>query len=322
MAEITVYGPIKLGDPAVIVHGGAGSWRLVERLDEVLKAVENGARAGLEATKKNNAIEVVVEAIAALEDSGVLNAGTGSTLTYDGRVEMDAGLMDDDMRAGGVAVVTYPRNPIRLAKFILLNLDHVIIAGKAADELAKKLGLPKHPGPSEASLKRWQRLRDELRKGGGPAWARKIVELYGDTVGAAALVNGRLAAGASTGGVSLKYPGRVGDSPIPGAGFYARRGVAACSATGIGETIILGRPCVYAVDLVAEGVPVEEAARAAVARHTRLFGSKNLGIIVVDANGYAAAAINTDGMPIAYAGAEAPTPTPLMLRRVTGEAER
>ena len=321
MATITVYGPVKLGDPAVIVHGGAGSWKLVENLEEVIDAVKKGAEKGF-AAKGEGALRALVEAIAALEDSGVLNAGIGSTLTYDGRVEMDAGLMDDEMRAGAVAVTTYPRNPIRLAEFIALNLGHIIIAGSAADRLAERLGLGKHPGPSPRAIQRWRRLKEQLRKNGGPEWAKKIREIYGDTVGAVTLVDGRLAAGASTGGVSLKHPGRIGDSPIPGAGFYVEPGVAGCSATGIGETIIMGRPCIYAVQLVMQGIPVEEAARAAVARHTRLFGDNNLGIIVLDSRGHAAAAINTEGMPIAFAGAENPTPTPLMLRRDSREAER
>ena len=160
---MTTWGPVKLGDPAVIVHGGAGSWRLVDNLGEVLEAVKRGAGAGF-AARSSGALRALVEAIAALEDSGVLNAGVGSTLTYDGRVEMDAGLMDDQMRAGAVAVVTYPRNPIRLAEFIALNLGHVIIAGSAADRLAEKLGLEKHPGPSPRAIQRWRRLKEQLRK--------------------------------------------------------------------------------------------------------------------------------------------------------------
>ncbi|ABM80266.1 isoaspartyl peptidase/L-asparaginase [Hyperthermus butylicus] len=311
---ITVYGPVRLGDPAIITHGGAGSWKALERIDPAVEATRSAAMAGLRAAAKG-VLEALVEAIASLEDSGVLNAGLGSVLTYDGRVEMDAGLMLDDMRAGAVAVVSYPRNPIRLAAYVAENLDHIIIAGPAADRLAERLGLEKHPGPSQAALERWRKLREQLERGEGPRWARKIAELYGDTVGAVVLVSGRLAAGTSTGGIALKHPGRVGDSPIPGAGFYVEHGVGGCAATGIGETIILSRPCIHAVKLLAEGMPVEEAARAAVARHTRLFGSDNLGIILLDAKGNAAAAINTEGMPVGLAGAELAEPLGVMLRR-------
>jgi beta-aspartyl-peptidase (threonine type) len=317
-SHVTVYGPVELGDPAVITHGGAGSWRLeVERLNEVLEAVRRAAEQGLKASS-DGVMRALVEAIASLEDSGVLNAGLGSTLTFDGRIEMDAGLMLDDYTAGAVAIVTYPRNPIRLAEYIALNLDHVIIAGQAADMLAQKLGLPRHPGPTPRARERWEKLRKELKEGKGPRWARKILELYGDTVGAVVLVNGRLGAGTSTGGVSLKHPGRVGDSPIPGAGFYVERNVGGCAATGIGETIILGRPCIYAVKLLREGVPVDEAARAAVERHTRIFGADNLGVILLDIHGNAAAAVNTEGMPIGLAGSKLRESRAVMVRREGG----
>ncbi|BES82662.1 isoaspartyl peptidase/L-asparaginase [Pyrodictium abyssi] len=321
MAHVTVYGPVRLGDPAVIVHGGAGGWRGVSSVDEVLQAVRAGAIAGLRHAGEG-LLTALVEAVAALEDSGVLNAGVGSVLTYDGRVEMDAGVMTDSLEAGGVAVVSYPRNPVRLAAYVAEKLPHVLLAGPAADELAQRLGLERHPGPSPRALERWRTLRERLRDGEGPEWARVLHQLYGDTVGAVVLVSGRLAASASTGGLALKHPGRVGDSPVPGAGFYVERRVGGCSATGVGETILLGRPCVYAVELLAEGVPVEEAARAAVARHTRLFGPDNLGIILLDARGNAAAAMNTQGMPIALAGREKPEVEPLILWRSGGGAER
>jgi len=314
--KVTVHGPVRLGRRGVIVHGGAGGWR-GSREDEVASAVLAGARAAVEAGLAPGS---VVDAIAALEDSGVLNAGLGSVLTIDGRVEMDAGVMYGDGVAGGVAAVTYPRNPIRLADWVARNLFHVLIAGEAADRLAQRLGLPRHPGPSQRSLERWRRLRELLGKGQGPPWAlsaaRALGLLGGDTVGAALVYEGSTAAGASTGGIALKHPGRVGDSPIPGAGFYAEDGVGACSATGVGETIILGRPCLYALSLLRDGAGVGAAARAAVERHTRLYGADTLGIILVDSRGWAAAAMNTEAMPVAYAG-ERVEPTALILKRST-----
>jgi beta-aspartyl-peptidase (threonine type) len=302
--SITTWGPLRLGKPAVIVHGGAGGWKGLHSFDEVKAAVERGAAEGYSAG--GSALNAAVEAIKALEDSGVLNAGIGSVLTADGRVEMDAGIMDSSLRAGGVAAVTYPRNPIVLAKWVMLNTPHVIIAGSAADRIAEKLGLPRHPGPSSKALERWRNILERIRRGEEvPERIRRVYTLYygGDTVGAVAVgAGGDIAAGASTGGIVFKHPGRVGDSPIPGAGFYVVKDVGGCSATGIGETIILGRPCLYALQLLEEGVPVEEAARAAVARHTRLFGEDNLGIILLDAEGNAAAAMNTEAMPVAARG--------------------
>ncbi len=304
-ARLTLWGPFRLGRPAVIVHGGAGGWRGVSSLEEVEAAVQEAVRRGVVGRDARN---MLVEAIVALEDSGVLNAGIGSVLTIDGRVEMDAGLMMDDLTAGGVGAVTYPRNPIRLAEWIAFNTPHVLLVASAADRLAERLGLERHPGPSSRALERWRRVMEKLQAGAEDL-PRRYVELYrlyyGDTVGAVVLdKEGRMAAGASTGGVAFKHPGRVGDSPVPGAGFYVERGVGGCSATGIGETILIGRPCLYAVELLKAGVPVEEAARAAVARHTRLFGGDNLGLILLDAEGNAAAAMNTEAMPVAAAGSE------------------
>ena len=303
--KVTVIGPWRLDKPAAIVHGGAGGWRGLSREDEVIEAVRAAALRALEAP---TALDMLINAVTSLEDSGVLNAGIGSILTIDGRVEMDAGLMLDDMRAGGVAAVTYPRNPILLARWVALETPHVLIVGPEADEAAKRLGLPKHPGPSERVVARWRKVLEELkhsRQTQGPRLALLNYKILygGDTVGAVVLsASGELAAAASTGGVFFKLPGRVGDSPIPGAGFYAEKGVGGCSATGIGETIIIGRPCIYAVELLRSGVPVAEAAAAAVARHTAQFGPDNLGIILLDSEGNAAAAMNTEAMPLAVAG--------------------
>lgn len=299
---MTTWGPWRLRIPATIVHGGAGGWRGVSSFDEVEKAVASSAEAAL---GSNRALDMLVDAIKTLEDSGVLNAGIGSVLTIDGRVEMDAGLMTDGYVAGGVGAVTYPRNPILLARWVAVNTPHVLVVGREADRLAERLGLERHPGPSERALRRWREILEKARRGEGvPERIRRLYSLYygGDTVGAVVVdSSGGLAAGASTGGVAFKHPGRVGDSPIPGAGFYVENGVGGCSATGIGETIILGRPCEYALQLLRQGVPVEEAARASVARHTRVFGRDTLGLILLSREGHAAAAMNTEAMPVAVA---------------------
>jgi len=304
IGEVTTWGPLRLGNPAVIAHGGAGGWRGVADFEEVEEAVRQAVQ---RVSLTEAALNILVDVVASLEDSGVLNAGVGSVLTIDGRVEMDAGLMLDDNTAGGVGAVSYPRNPIRLASWVAVKTPHVLIVGAAADRLAERIGLERHPGPSQRALTRWRVLLEKLRKGATGDLPGRYIEAYrlyyGDTVGAAVVDGaGRVAAGASTGGIALKLPGRVGDSPIPGAGFYAERGVGSCSATGIGETIILGRPCIYAVELLRAGVPVAAAAYTAVARHTSLFGPDNLGIVLIDAYGNAAAAMNTEAMPVAAIG--------------------
>ncbi len=304
----------ELGMRAVVVHGGAGAWNVEDTrpYEEVLvRAVEAGLNTG-------SPLDAVEESITVLEDSGLFNAGVGSTLTVEGKVEMDAGLMSGDGRGAGVGAVTYPRNPIRLARLVLDLTPHVLLVGPAADALAEKMGLPKHPGPSQRALERWRKVKAQIREGRGPRWAQRVVSLYGlpsnDTVGAVTVYNSAAAAGTSTGGIVFKAPGRVGDSAIPGAGFYAVNGVGACAATGIGETIILGRPCILAVEALARGVPVEEAARAAVAAHTERFGPDNLGIILLDSKGRAAAAINTQGMPIGFGG-DAVKPRAIFIKR-------
>ncbi len=293
------------GKSAVVVHGGAGAWRIRGgEASRIIEVVEAAARKGLQAITESP-LQAIVEAIIVLEDSGVFNAGIGSVLNYNGELEMDAGLMDGAGRAAGVAITRYPKNPILLAYRVMEAFDHVIIGGEGADRIAERLGLEPHPGPSQRAIERWRKALEKIKENGGRlSWAKKIMAFYSDTVGAVAVKEGIVAAGTSTGGVILKHPGRIGDSPIPGAGFYAVNGVGACAATGIGETIILGRPCIYAVELLSNNVPVEEAARAAVARHTRVYGGDNLGIILVDARGEAAAAINTEAMPVAAAGQE------------------
>ncbi|HIQ55314.1 MAG TPA: asparaginase [Pyrodictium sp.] len=291
---VTVVDIGKLGKPAILVHGGAGGWQ-AERVGEALQALRRAVDIGL---KQKTALDMVVEAIAVLEDSGVLNAGIGSVLTFDGRVQMDAGLMYRGW-AAGVGAVSYPRNPIRLAKEIYNRTRHVLLVGADADTLAAKLGLPKHPGPITSNFEKWVKAKKNAKK---REWVAPLLKLYGDTVGAVALdQEGHMAAGASTGGISLKHPGRVGDSPIPGAGYYAEDGLGACSATGIGETILLGMVCRKAVELLSKKNPVE-ALKQVLYEHTSRFGENTLGVILLSANGEAVAGINTKAMPIGYGG--------------------
>jgi len=291
---VTIVYIGRLGKPAIVAHGGAGGWQ-VERVGEALQALKRAVEVGL---KQKTALDMVVEAIAVLEDSGVLNAGIGSVLTFDGRVQMDAGLMYRGW-AAGVGAVSYPRNPIRLAKEVYTRTRHVLLVGADADMLAAKLGLPKHPGPTASNFEKWVKTRMDAKK---LKWVAPLLQLYGDTVGAVALdQEGHLAAGASTGGISLKHPGRVGDSPIPGAGYYAEDGLGACSATGIGETILLGMVCRKIVELLSKKSPVE-AVKHVLFEHTNRFGADTVGVIVLSAEGEAVVGINTRAMPIGYGG--------------------
>ncbi len=291
--------------PVVAVHGGAGSRRGWRNYDRVRKELEAALDEGVRALRTGSAVDAVEAAIRYMEDSGVFNAGVGSVLDLKGGLSMDAGIMDGrSLRAGAVAAVEYPKNPVVLARKVMERTGHVILAGKGADELAERLSLPRHPGPSERAIKRWKELLEKVREGGNTYYALRYKEAKElgllDTVGAVAVdADGGTAAAVSTGGVIMKFPGRVGDSPIPGAGFYADRWGAA-AATGYGEVIIMSMACLRAVERLASGSLPSEAAWLTVSSITALFGSGNVGIIVADRHGRVAAARNTEVMSWGY----------------------
>ncbi|MEM1812019.1 MAG: isoaspartyl peptidase/L-asparaginase, partial [Candidatus Nezhaarchaeales archaeon] len=201
---------------SIILHGGAGSWK-TDEVEEALKALRFAGELGLKVLEGHgSALDAVVEAVSFMEGSGFFNAGRGSCKDLSGNVSLDAGVMWMG-RAGAVAYVKATWNAVRLARIVMEHTPHVLLVGDGADELARSRGLPP---------------LDPATRG-----------LSNDTVGAIALdAEGRLASAVSTGGIKGKMPGRVGDSPIPGAGFWASRLVASC-ATGYGEAIIMAQPC-------------------------------------------------------------------------------
>ncbi|MEM2021890.1 MAG: isoaspartyl peptidase/L-asparaginase [Zestosphaera sp.] len=289
----------------IVVHAGAGTWMNIDE-DLIKKVITDALSVGVDVlTKGGTAIDAVVEATAKLEDSGVLNAGLGSVPDLRGTISMDAGVMDGwSGRAAAVATVTYPKNPVLLARKVLELTDHVLLAGSAADELAARLGLPRHPGPSEEVERRYREALSKAKS--GDLYFKNSFNLavqlsYVDTVGAIAKDNeGRLAAAVSTGGIILKFPGRVGDSAIPGAGFYANKQGAAV-ATGIGETILMSLLSYRAVSLINEGYLASTAARLAIQYHTSSHGRDTAGIIVLDREGNPYGAYNTKAMPWGFA---------------------
>ncbi len=246
-----------------------------------------------------------VEAVAYMEDSGSFNAGLGSILSINGIREMDAGVMDGySMRIGAVAATRYPKNPVRLAKVILEKTDHVILAGSGADFLAERMGLEKMPPPSNDIIRRYNELIEKYKKGeityfkGNIELAKELGLL--DTVGAVALdQDGRLASAVSTGGVWLKLPGRVGDSPIPGAGFWADD-LVAVAATGLGEVIIRSMPSIRLSILVHQGYSISKSGELILDYVTRMCGLNTIGFIAVDRNGEEYIGFNTEHMMIAY----------------------
>ena len=271
--------------PAILVHGGAG-----RRVPETERAADAGcaaaAAAGWEVLAGGGrALDAVLAAVTAMEDDPAFNAGIGSCLTSDGRVEMDASVMDGERRIGaGVGVVTTVRNPVRLAHALLLDGRHVLLAGAGAEDFARCCALP--TAPPESFITPRQRRRWEAQLPGG-----------GSTVGAVAVDrDGHVAAATSTGGLLGKLPGRIGDSAVIGAGTYADDRAGAVSATGHGETILLAGAAKAAVDGLHGGRHPATVLDALV-RDLGARAGVPIGLIAVDRFGRAAAASSAERMP-------------------------
>ncbi len=286
-----------LAKPALVVHGGCGTPPADEE-GARNAACERAADAGWTVlTTRGGAVDAVEAAIRVLEDEPLLNAGTGSYLQADGVARMDASLMSGDGRAGAVAQVPGLAHPIGLARYLLEHDAHVMLAGPEALQLALKLGHEAAVVATPAKIAYWQeRLNDACRKldygAMAEAWRQENARL--GTVGAVALdADGRLAAGTSTGGTGQCYPGRVGDTPIIGAGTYATTKVAV-SMTGVGERILVLLSAKRLCDLVADGRALDEAARAALAEVERM--KSWAGLIAIDASGAIVSCKNTPFM--------------------------
>lgn len=289
--------------PVVAVHGGAGSWAEKEdRKAVVKKKLEEAVLEGIRAISRGGAVDAVVAAVEYMEESGVFNAGYGAVYSIDGGVYLDAGVMDGRaMRAGAVAAVDGVKSAVRLARYVLENTDHVVISGLGAKMLAAKAGLlaPLHKFYTDEKNRRFVELLQQARDG---RWHyKKVAHLVGDTVGAVALdKDGNLAAATSTGGIWLKWPGRVGDSPIPGAGYWAENGVGAFSATGVGEVIIMTLLSFRARNELVKTGDIQKALDETVRHVTELYGRDTVGIIGIDSRGNVAYAYNTKAMAVGW----------------------
>jgi L-asparaginase / beta-aspartyl-peptidase len=267
--------------PAIIVHGGAGSIK-----DDSLPARVEGCKAAALAGWKileagGSALDAAEMAVTALEDHPLFNAGTGSTLNSLGKIEMDAAIMEGSLlRAGAVAAVSGIKNPIRLARRVMEDSPHIMLAGQGALMFARQIGFPECA--SEALIVDGEKKRWESAHG---------------TVGCVAFdINGKLAAATSTGGVFNKLPGRVGDSPLIGCGTYANQ-YGAVSCTGLGEAIMRVVMARDAAQLLQDDIEPVEAARMAVETLQELTGSA-AGIILIDRHGKIGYARNTTHMPV------------------------
>lgn len=297
----------------MLVHGGA--WAIPDDAAEAhLWGVRNALEAGYKIlTLGGSALDAVEAAVTVMEDDSTFDAGRGSFLTSNGRVQLDALIMDGGrMKAGGVACVERLRNPIQAARLVLEQSPHVYFVGSGAEEFAQSHGMPLIDNAELVLDRERERLKNaQERQAAGLADATfsgleddkgpetaipRVIDFSHDTVGAVALdAHGNLAAGTSTGGTLNKTPGRVGDSSLIGCGCYADNMSAAVSLTGWGEPImklVLGK---WATDRVAAGSAPEFSAREAITYlHNRLGGHG--GIILLGPDGRFGMAHNTPAM--------------------------
>jgi isoaspartyl peptidase/L-asparaginase-like protein (Ntn-hydrolase superfamily) len=278
--------------PALAIHGGAGVIRgsVTARHRAGLRRALHAGWTILEAG--GTSLDAVTAAVVALEDDALFNAGRGAVRNAEAKHELDAAIMDGaTLRAGAVAAVSRIRNPVLAARAVLERSPHVMLAGRGAEQFAARQKIPLvRPGYFRTAARRASRRKDREHRHG--------------TVGAVALDReGNLAAATSTGGFPGKLPGRVGDSPIVGAGTWADNATCAVSGTGDGEIFMR---TVLAYDVAARmrygGASLRRAAAAALAGVARLGGSG--GLVAVDRRGNLAMPFNSPGMFRAWIGRE------------------
>ncbi len=294
---------------ALVIHGGAGTIRREnmppDKEAEYMAALNQALDIGEQLLQNGAPATDVVEAVVVfLEDTPLFNAGKGSVFTNDGRNELDASFMNGATReAGAVAGVTVVKNPIRLARAIMDKSPHVMLAGRGAELFAIEQGLDTVPPDYFYTQERWeslQRAKERENKSSGANFPPTDSKF--GTVGCVALdKNGHLAAGTSTGGMTNKRHGRIGDAPIIGAGCYADDASCGVSATGHGEYFIR---YTVAKDIAAlveyKGLSLAEAADLVIHQKLKAAGGEG-GVIAIDKHGRIAMPFNSDGMYRGYA---------------------
>lgn len=304
-----------------VIHGGAGTITKQNMTPELEASYQAKLReallAGYQILKDGKpGLDAIEAALRLLEDSPLFNAGKGAVLTSVGTVELDASIMEGKtLKAGAVASLKHIKNPISLARLVMERSPHVMMVSQGAEDFAKQLGIEMMPNEyflterrqSELKRKQEEEKRKQSHFSKEPAMdsltSADEPEKYG-TVGAVALDKaGNLSAGTSTGGITNKRFGRVGDSPIIGAGTYANNRTCAISCTGDGEYFI--RSCVaHDISAMVEyrGISLKEAAQAVLDKVDKIGGKG--GLIAIDRNGQIAMPFNTAGMYRGSIGAD------------------
>ncbi len=297
----------------LIVHGGAGSLQRSMRKDIALRRqiLRKSISEGYALLRKGgSSLDAVEASIRVLEDSGIFNAGSGSCTTIEGKVEPDAAVMLGDLSCGAVAGASMVSNPVSLARACMEKTDHVFIAGaEPLRKFARSIGFEIHDlEPNKMRLDQYEEYMKKMGAGELKEWpknsallGRYLGQEYGnlDTVGSVAIdADGKVCAGVSTGGRFVKLPGRVGDSPIPGAGLYADSSSGAACATGAGEEIIRVSLCKTVCDFMKNGLDAQAACDASISLLSKVRGVGVAGIIAVDLIGNYGLARNTEMMPV------------------------
>lgn len=283
--------------PRLIVHGGAGNWTGFDEI-AVLNGVRAAAQVGWDILKAGGTgLQAVEKATNLLEDNPLFDAGYGSFVNIQGEVEMDALLADGStIRYGSVAAVRRVQYPISLARLVLTRTENCFFAGEGADQLAAELGMPLVPNASMITPTEFELFRQRQWRGGVSREG-----LGTGTVGAVALdAAGHIASATSTGGTPDKRKGRVGDTPIFGAGGYADDAFGGASATGRGENIMRFFLCQRVVEAIGDGVDARKAALNGLAFLAARVPDPETGIIVIGADGSVGAAHSTPAMPTAW----------------------
>ena len=302
---------------ALAIHGGAGTILRSEmsaKLEAEYRAgLQNALQAGWDVlTKDGSSLDAVEAAVAALEDFPLFNAGRGAVFTHDGKNEMDASIMDGaNLKAGAVAFVRNVKNPIRLARLVMERTEHILLAGDGANEFARQMNVEFADDSYFFTEHRYQQLLKAREEGvvqlDHTADEEKLIEQEIQnpkskiqkpigTVGAVACDSaGDLAAATSTGGMTNKRFGRIGDTPIVGAGTYADNQTCAVSCTGHGEFFMLAAAAYdVAARMKYQKANLTEAADETI-EHLRKIGGEG-GLIAVDRFGNVALPFNSDGM--------------------------
>lgn len=301
-----------------VIHGGAGVIRkgslTPEREKEYRDKLEEAVMAGYKALQAGKSgLDAVEIAIRILEDSPLFNAGKGAVFTHDGRNELDASIMDGKtLKAGAVAGLHRVKNPITLARTVMEKSEHVMLIGDGAEQFAAEQKIELVDPKYFWTQPRWDALQrilkeekeKEIPKSGTIAAKEEPYNKFG-TVGAVALdKDGNLAAGTSTGGMTNKKYGRVGDAPIIGAGTYANNATCAVSATGWGEFFIrLGVARDISALMEYRSLPIQMAADLVIKQKLQNLGGDG-GVIAIDRLGNIAISFNSEGMYRAYINSE------------------